>query len=314
VKICIFDHLGVHKTTKELEKELRKRGHEVKWNMYYDMREAKDYIEWCDIAIFEWLEGMVEQCLKDGWGKKKPIFCRAMDIEIWANNSNGADLSDLSGLAYTSKAYFDVLKEHHDLSKYPNLKQEHIPLSIDMNEWKFKERDRGYNIAIIGHFWGSKGEMMIPQFARELINRTKDKKWKFYMQGNWRHDVWEWYFRYMKHIIKELELEDNVFLNEEHVDSIDSWLEDKNYLVTFSMKDAFSIIVAEAMAKGIKALPHNFQGAKDIWGPYVWTSFEELYYKIVNQYYNSNEYLEFVKKRYSNDVIIPLWEKFAGIK
>ena len=314
MRICIFDHLGGHKTTKELEKELVKRGHEVKWNMYYDMREEETHIGWCDIAIFEWFEGAMERCLKDGWGKKKPIFCRAMDIEIWANNAAGVDLSTLTGLAYTSKAYFEVLKGNHDLSKFPNLKLAHIPLSIDMNEWTYREHDKGHNIAVIGHFWGSKGEMMIPQFARELINRSKDKSWKFFVQGNWRHDVWEWYFRYMKHIIKEMELEDNIILDETHVPSIDKWLDDKDYLVTFSMKDAFSIIVGEAMAKGIKALPHNFQGAKDIWGPYVWTSFEELYTKIVNDQYRSKDYYNFVKEHYSNDVIIPIWEKFANIK
>lgn len=310
MKICIFDHLGSHKTTKELEKELVKRGHEVRWNMYYDMREKEQYIEWCDIAIFEWFEGAMERCLKDGWGKKKPIFCRAMDIEIWANNSNGADLSDLTGLAYTSKAYFEVLKEAHDLSKYPKLKTAHIPLSIDLSEYTYKEHNVGYNVAVIGHFWGSKGEVLIPQFVKYLIQRSGHDKWKFYLQGNWRHDVWRWYLYYMKHIIKELGLENNIFLNEEHVPSIDQWLDDKDYLITFSMKDAFSLIVGEAMAKGIKALPHNFQGAKDIWGPYVWSSFDELYNKMMNEPYDSLEYHSFVKDNYSNEVIIPLWESF----
>ncbi len=312
-KICIFDHLGVHKTTKEMEKWFAAHGHEVKWNMYYDMRELETHIGWCDIAIFEWFEGMMETCLKDGWGKKKPVYCRAMDIEIWANNAQGADLTDLSGLAYTSKAYFEVLKENHDLSKYPKLKLAHIPLSIDMKEWTYKERKKGFNVAVIGHFWGSKGEVLIPQFVRQLIDRTKNDKWKFYLQGHWRHDVWKWYLYYMKHIIKELGLEDNIILNEERVGSIDNWLEDKNFLITFSMKDAFSIIVGEAMAKGIKALPHNFQGSKDIWGEYVWSSFDELTYRLAYEDYNSKEYYDFVNEHYSNDVIMPKWLKFMEI-
>lgn len=312
-KIAIFDHLGVHKTTKEMEKWFAAHGHEVKWNMYYDMREKEDYIEWCDIAIFEWLEGMVETCLKDGWGKKKPVYCRAMDIEIWANNSNGADLSDLTGLAYTSKAYFEVLKEAHDLSRYPNLKLAHIPLSVDMNDWQYAQRHNGHNIGVLGHFWGSKGESMIPQFAKYLIDRTGDKEWKFYIQGNWRHDVWRWYLEYFKHIVKEMGLENNIIINEERVGNINEWYDKMNYLVTFSMKDAFSIPVAEAMAKGIKTLPHNFQGSKDIWGKYVWSDFDELYRKIVEEPYNSEEYHEYVKSHYSNDVIMNLWSKFLGI-
>jgi len=308
-KIYIADHLGVHKTTTQVEKWFKAQGHEVHWNMYYDPVE----MEWCDVAIFEWFEGMMELALKDGWGKKKPIYARAMDIEIWANNANGADISDLTGLMYTSKAYFEVLKERHDLSKYPNLKLAHMPLSIDMNEWTYAPRSKGYNVAILGHFWGSKGEVLVPQFAREIIDKTGNKDWKFYLQGNWRHDVWEWYFRYTQHIIKELGLENNVFLNEERVSSVDQWLDDKNYLVTFSMKDAFSIPVAEALAKGIKALPHNFQGAKDIWGPYVWSSFSELMTKMIDEDYSSEQNRAYVQERYSNEVMMPKLAQFIGV-
>lgn len=314
MKIAIFDHLGVHKTTKEIEKWFASNGHEVKWNMYYDMREEKDYIGWCDVALFEWFEGALERCLKDGWGKKKPVFVRAMDIEVWANNANGADLSDLTGLAYTSTAIFDVLKENHDLSKYPNLRTAHIPLSVDMNDWKFSDtHTSGYNIGVLGHMWDSKGPNFIPQFARYLIDKTGTDKWKFYVQGNWRHDVWRWYLYYFKHIVKELGLEDNIILNEERVGDINSWYDKMNYLVTFSMKDAFSIPVAEAMAKGIKALPHNFPGSKDIWGEYVWSTFDELFDKLINQAYEPQKYHDFVKNNYSNEVIMQKWIQFLKV-
>lgn len=314
MKICIFDHLGSHKTTQQLEKGLAARGHEVRWNMYYDKNDEKDFMGWCDVAFFEWVEGMMEFALHDGWGKKKPVYARAMDIEVWANNAAGCDFSDLSGLAYTSQEIFKVFKKQHNFDeRFPNLKTTHLPLSIDMSEWTFKERKPGKNVAVIGHFWGSKGECMIPQFVKQLIYHTGDTSWKFYLQGNWRDDVWRWYKYYMMHIIRELGLEDNIILNEERVDSMDAWMDDKDYLITFSMKDAFSIIVGEAMAKGIKALPHNFPGAKDIWGPYVWSSFHELNRMLLEEPYNSTEYHNYVKNLYSNEVIIPKFEKFIGL-
>lgn len=313
-KIYIADHLGSHKTTIQLEKWFSTHGHEVHWNMYYEPREA----EWCDVMIFEWFEGMMELALKAGWGKRKPVYCRAMDIEIWANNAAGADLTDLSGLAYTSKAYFEILKKRHDLSKFPKLKLAHIPLSIDMNEWKYEERKPGYNVGILGHMWDAKGPNLLPHFVYELIKRTGNNQWKFYVQGNWRHDVWEWYLYYFKHIVKEMGLENNIFVNEERVEDMNGWYEKMNYLVTFSMKDAFSIPVAEAMAKGIKAIPHNFMGAKDIWGKYVWTTFDDLYQKLIDQKlvgepYNSIEYHTFVKDNYSNEAIMPKWQQFLNL-
>ena len=308
-KIYIADHLGQHKTTIQLEKWFKEHGHEVHWNMYYDPKEA----QWCDVMFFEWLEGMLILALKDGWGQKKPVYARAMDIEVWANNANGADWTGLKGLAYTSKYIFEVCKEAHDFTKYPTLKLEHIPLSVDMKEWTYKERVPGHNVAVIGHMWDSKGPALIPQFVRQLIDKTGDNRWKFYIQGNWRHDVWRWYLYYFKHIVKELKLEDNIILSEERVPNINEWLENKDFLVTFSMKDAFSIIVAEAMAKGIKALPHNFPGSKDIWGKYVWSTFDELQYKMIGEVYDSKEYYDYVNDNYSNEVIMPKWHQFMNI-
>ncbi len=325
-RIYIGDHLGAHKTTIQLEKWLTAKGHEVHWDTYYENKKGptpdQHWIEWADVIFFEWLEGMVELCLKDGWGKKKPVYARAMDIEIWAGNANGADLTDLKGLAYTSQAIFDMYnREQEFTTKYPNIPVTHIPLSIDMNDWTFQsDKSAGYlvhKVAVIGHMWDAKGANLIPHFVRYLIDRStlegKKTKWEFYIQGDWRHDVWRWYLYYTKHIIKEMGLEDNIFISENRIENLDTWLNDKNFLVTFSMKDAFSLIVGEALVKGIKALPHNFPGAKAIWGDYVWTTFDELYNKLINDVYDPEANREFVKTRYSNEIIMPKFEKFIGL-
>jgi len=309
-KLYIGDHLGQHKTTHEMEKWFTAKGHEVQWDMYYEPKKA----QWADVIFFEWCEGMMALCLKDRWGAKKPVYARAMDIEIWAGQAAREDLTGLHGLVYTSKALFEVMKQDDEwYSKFPALPTYHIPLSIDMSAWTYKERSKGHNVAVLGHMWDAKGPNLIPHFVRYLIDKTGDKSWKFYVQGNWRHDVWKWYFYYFNHIVKEMGLTDNIILSEDRVDSIDQWLEDKNYLVTFSMKDAFSIPVAEAMAKGIKALPHNFLGAKDIWGKYVWSTFDELYTMMIDDPYSSKEYFNYTNDRYSNEVIMPKWEKLFGI-
>jgi len=301
-----------------MEKWFKSKGHEVHWDTYYENTKGptpdKHWIEWADVIFFEWLEGMVELCLKDGWGKKKPVFARAMDIEIWAGNANGGDFADLSGLAYTSQYIFDMYnREQEFTTKYPTIPTAHIPLSIDMNEWTYREHTKGHSVAVIGHMWDAKGANLIPHFVQQLIKFTGDKRWKFYIQGNWRDDVWRWYLAYTQHIIKEMGLEDNIIIDQGRVESMDTWLDDKDYLVTFSMKDAFSLIVGEAMAKGIKALPHNFPGAKDIWGGYVWTTFEELGVKMVEEDYVSSRYRDFVKNKYSNEVIMPKWHEFLKI-
>lgn len=301
-KILITDHLGSHRTTQQIEKWFAAKGHEVKWSMYYE----PEMMDWCDVTLFAWTEGMLQLALKDGWGKKRKIVTYAMDIEIWSGQPVDTDWSQVDTLAYCSKFMFDLLKERYPIG---NVKTAHIPLSVDMGDWSYEKREPGRKIAVLGHMWPAKGADMIPQFAKHLIQMSGKDTWQIYVQGEWRHDVWEWYYYYVKGMIKDLGLENNVFINEEHIPSVNEWLEDKNYFVHFGQKDAFSIGIAEAMAKGLKALPHNFPGAEDIWGDYVWKTIPEAVNKILVDPYKSEEYRDYVDKKYSNEVIMPLWEK-----
>ncbi len=302
MKLYIIDHLGNHRTTQQIEKWFADKGHEVKWDMYYDPK----LMEWCDTALFAWTEGMLHLALKDGWGHKRKIITYAMDIEIWSGQPVDTDWSQVDTLAYCSKFMYGLMKERYPIK---DVKSAHIPLSVEMGAWSFKERKPGNKIAVLGHMWNAKGPDMIPQLARQLIDSSGRDDWKIHIQGAWRHDTWEWLYYYVKGIIKDLGLENNVFINEDKVSSINEWLEDFNYFIHFGQKDAFSIGVAEAMAKGVKAFPHNFPGSKDIWGKYVWTSIDELVERVLNEDYNSQEYRDYVASNYSNEIVMPFWEK-----
>lgn len=302
MKILITDHLGSHRTTQQIEKWFTQKGHEVTWSMYYEpemMAEA-------DVTLFAWTEGMLQLALKDGWGKKKKIVTYAMDIEIWSGQPVDTDWSQVDTLVYCSKFMFDLMKERYPIGK---VKTAHIPLSVEMGDWEFKEHKPGNKIAVLGHMWNAKGPDMIPMFARELIDKSGRDDWEIHVQGEWRHDVWEWLYYYVKNQIKDLGLEKNVFINEEHIPQINPWLDEFDYFVHFGQKDAFSIGIAEAMAKGIKTFPHNFPGAKDIWGDYVWKTIPELVNRILTEPYESKKYRDHIENTYSNERIMPLWEK-----
>ena len=270
--------------------------------MYYE----PEMMEWCDVALYAWTEGMLQLALNDNWGKKRKIVTYAMDIEIWSGQPVGTDWSQVYAIAYCSKFMYDLMKERFPIK---DVKSAHIPLSVEMSEWNYKERKPGNKIAVLGHMWNAKAPELIPQFVDTLIQMSGKKDWEVYVQGEWRHDTWEWLYYYFNNIVKDLGLENNIFLNEKKVPSINEWLEDKSYFVHFGLKDAFSMAVAESMAMGIKTFPHNFSGSKDIWGKYVWNTTNELANRIIQEPYSSKEYKDYVEKRYSNEVIMPLWEK-----
>lgn len=312
MKLYIVDHLGDHRTTQQIEDWFHRKGHEAKWTRYWEPEWGK----WCDTALFAWTEGMLQRALdpeiEENKGedilKDKRVVAYLMDIEMWAGQHHGTDWSKVDGLAYCSQYIYDVFEKEAGLT--PNVEVAHIPLSIKIQDWTFKDRPiNGKNIAIIGHMWTAKGAQMIPEFLYRLRKTTNKTDWKVHVLGEWRQDVWRWYRHYFDEQVKDLGLSDNVFITEEHVPSIDEWLEDKDYLVSFSMKDAFSLAMGEALAKGIPAYLHNFPGARDIWGDYVWKTIDGLIYMMLNNNKPSKEHQLFVASRYSNEEIMPKWEE-----
>ena len=75
---------------------------------------------------------------------------------------------------------------------------------------------------------------------------------------------------------------------------IDEFLEGKNYLLHASHKEAFSAATAEAMAKGIKPVPHRFFGADDIWPGLTWDSIDQAIEMITNDTYDSQSYRQYL--------------------
>lgn len=316
MKLYICDHLGSHRTTQQIEDWMTKQGHEVRWSTYWE----PEIGEWCDAVLFAWTEGMLQRALdpkaEENKGKdilkNKKVFTYLMDIEMWAEQYHGTPWEKVTGLAYCSKYIYEVFMKDKELTD--NVSVRHIPLSIDVDKWTFKDRNsNGRNIAVIGQMWPAKGAQMIPEFLLKLMKRTNDPSWKVHILGEWRHDVWRWYQHYFEHIAKKLGVDKNIILYEESVPSVDQWLEDKDYLISFSMKEAFSLIIAEALAKGIPAYTHNFPGADDIWGKYVWNNIDGLIYMMLNRKKPSKDHRVFVNQRYSNEVIGPKWEEFLSL-
>ena len=84
-------------------------------------------------------------------------------------------------------------------------------------------------------------------------------------------------------------------------DDIDSWLENINYLVSTSVSESFSYIIAEAMAKGIKPVIYDRRGVSDIWGSeFAFATISDAVSMILPESdYNSRDYKKLVKSRYA---------------
>jgi len=84
--------------------------------------------------------------------------------------------------------------------------------------------------------------------------------------------------------------------------NLDLWLEDKNYILSTSMREGCPNNVIEAMAKGIKPVVHNWPGAKEQFGECVFNTIDEAVAMISSDSpYNSDQYLKCVNDKFSED-------------
>jgi hypothetical protein len=321
-KIGLFDHAN-GKTTKEIIKWFIEHGHEVKTAMYADPA----IVKWSDVTLFEWIEHNLQSYTlskdppneqwPDGdnaWiearGMKKKIVARGMDIEVYAGHYRSVDWNEVTRLTYCANHIWELMNDGSvDWSKYPHLNPVRIPLSVDMKEWTYRKnrKKNGHNIAFMGDMWWAKApEMMFQVLA--ALNAKSVTPYTAHIRGNWYGGTDAWMIKYRDNLVKELDLDIKYY---DYVPNLDEWLDGMDYFVTTNLKDAFSLIVAQAAAKGIPTFPHNFWGATDIYPKeWVWSSIDQLVDKIVySNHQKPEEYHQFIRDTYSNDKIMPLWEE-----
>ena len=220
--------------------------------------------------------------------KTKKVIARLHAVEYYVGHYNGVDWSAVDDLIFVSDHMRGLV------GKLP-VKTHTIHNGIDLGSLTFKERKKGFNIAYAGNIVPTKGILIMFHYFKQLLGRCPD--YRLHMVGLNRFYGREG--EYYKHYLKSAELEDKVFESGE-VSNIDEWLEDKDYLWQPSLAESFSIIVGEAMAKGIKPIINNFYGSEEIWPKeLIYSGFDEFYGIIRGDYY-SESYREYVKK-YSLD-------------
>jgi SAM-dependent methyltransferase len=168
-----------------------------------------------------------------------------------------------------------------------------IPNGLDLTKFVFKTRQPGYDLAVVAHINHKKDPASWLQVIAKL--KTIDKRYKLHIAGDFQDLRYANYFR---HFIKETHLEKNIELLG-FVNDVNGFLEDKNYLLSTSIHESFGYNIAEAMARGIKPIIHNFDGAKTIWpNEFIYNAINEAVEKVSEQTYDSESYRRFIEDNY----------------
>jgi glycosyltransferase involved in cell wall biosynthesis len=303
MKIALFDpYRG--KFTTDMVEWWKDHGYEVRTDIYYD----PELVEWADVVWFDTCDNNLlsatnpSQALRDEWlverrktipwdiheytGKK--IIVRPIDIEVWQGHHAYDNMWNAVDDVIFLAPHIQQIMMADSRPQQGAFKQHVIPCGVNLDRWTYKDRSDGFKIGVVAERWVSKGVDYVIQIAMRL--REIDERYRVYWLG--KNNDYHWEHEYLRDIIGHLDLP--ITLEEDYVDNLNEWWEDKNYVLHASHKETYAYAVAEAMAKGIKPIFHRYYGADATWPGLTWTSIDEAIDLITEQRYDSVSYRQYL--------------------
>jgi glycosyltransferase involved in cell wall biosynthesis/ubiquinone/menaquinone biosynthesis C-methylase UbiE len=250
-------------------------------------------MRWADICWFEWCDELVIYGSKLELAEKKKIVCRLHRYEALTEYPKNVMWKNIDKLIIVTNHLKRILN-----SQMPGIEKMvdivTIENGVNLDKYKLKEREKGFNIAYVGYIHQRKNPALLLQIINKLV--TIDKRYKLYIAGQFQDPLVELYWNYQ---VEQMGLKNNIIF-EGWQNNINDWLEDKNYIISSSMHESFGYGIAESMSRGIKPVIHNFLFANEIWDKkYLFNTIDEAVNMILSSEYNSQEYRKFIEDNYS---------------
>jgi glycosyltransferase involved in cell wall biosynthesis len=280
--------------------------YEIKKFIVYDLKQIDKGMEWADICWFEWCDQLIAYGSRHELAKDKKIICRIHRYEVFTENAKNVNWLNVDRLILVTNHLLPLLEK-----VVPNIKSmvpiELIENGVDINKYSFRRATKGYKLAFVGDMIHRKNPVFMLQIMKKLVNINK--KYQLYIAGQFQDPLIKEYWEYQ---VKELNLEDHIHF-EGFQDDVNRWLEDKDYILATTIHESFGFFIAEAMAKGIKPIIHNFLFSKEIWDErYLFNTIDEAVQMIESDEYNSEEYRRFIESNYSLDKQIEKTKKLLN--
>lgn len=280
----------------DIEREIGKR-HEVR-TAYFDdkinLQQIQQVMDWADVTWFEWCDKILVHASQK-LQKTSRVVCRLHRYEAFSNMPKQVNWSFVDRLVLVAPFMQTVLRNQHPevTEKVPG---EIILNGVDLNQFTFKERTPGFNLAYVGYLNHRKNPSLLLQSLHALVQ--EDDRYHLHIAGYFQQPVWQHYF---EHMLDQLDLRKHVTMHG-WVDDIASWLDDKHYLVSTSVHESFGYGIAEAMARGIKPVIHHFQGADELFpSDLLFRTVPEFKDLIRSKNYDSSFYRRHIADHYSLD-------------
>ena len=294
MRIAIADNLGL-KFDREL-KEYWEKSHEVR----YEMGANPALLEWADVyyvnvwdhnihAMWSWVEDQ-KRCKKNA-----KVICRALDWEVWAGMARCPNVGKFVDECIAIAPHIKKMLEEEN----PSLKGKVtlIKPGINLDKFTFKKNFGSYNIIMPANDidWYMKGTLGGLRIFKMLVDQN-ERPWHLTIKGTWTKPPID--RKNMEHFIEKAGIKDRVTFITEHVPDYNEFLEDFDYCLKPSLKEAFSFVSAECAAKGIMPVLNWWIGADATWPrSWLYLSPSEAVTRLMSTPYPKG-YRDYVEKNY----------------
>jgi len=182
MKILLHDPYGM-KFTQDMKTWWEAHGHEVIYHRYYNPQLAN---EWADVIWFDTTDNNIASATNPSqaliaddanyqpWDmhemdlRGKKVIVRPIDIEVWQGHFAAARWGLVDDVIFIAPH----IRELMPIEQLPGLEEKTefhtIPCGINLDRYKYAERGKGFDIAVISERWISKGTDLILQIALKL--------------------------------------------------------------------------------------------------------------------------------------------------
>lgn len=295
VKLAIFCLPGLDSFITDIA-EILSNLYDVKLLVTTDNKQIAETYNWADIVWLEWANELAIEITNKLPKNGKKVICRLHSYESLSSYPEKINWGTVDRLILVAEHIRDVLQIYHSKA-YNQVKDKIsiIPNGLDLTKFVFKTRQPGYNFAVVAHINHKKDPASWLQVVAKL-NKI-DKRYNLHIAGEFQ-DIR--YANYFRHFIKDAHLEKNIELLG-FINDVNGFLEDKNYLLSTSIHEGHPYNIAEAMARGIKPVIHNYVGSKNQWPEECIYNYIDEIPHIVEGSYDSQLYRGFVEANFSNE-------------
>lgn len=244
------------------------------------------------LCWFEWCTDMVVEASK--LPKVSRNIVRLHRFEAYNSWTSRVRWENIDVLIMVGNSFVKdaLLKQVPDIESRTRLIE--IPNGVNLDKFRFVDKQRGKNIACVGYLNMRKNPMLLLQCIQKL--HYIDPDYKLFFAGSFQDPMLE---QYARHIVKALDLEDVVFFEDWQAD-VSCWLKDKHYIVSSSIGESQGMGLLEGMACGLKPVIHNFPGADQIFpSEFLFNISEEFCQQVLSDRYEPHRYRKFVEENYS---------------